>query len=175
MLVHRCAPLTLTLYDAPVLCACCGVGAPLATLGAAPRVDSDGQPVCEDCAKRLSRCKGKLHRHGPGHICHCCYTRASRPVSATATVAAATTAAAASLRSRKRRAQSDPGEPRPRTPSPRRTRPTTIRVTPPTPVAAQKKQRTTRQDDRIMRLLDETHARRMAASAASSTGAPAHS
>jgi hypothetical protein len=30
------------------------------------------------------------------------------------------------------------------------------------PIAAQKKQRTTRQDDRIMRLLDETHARRMA-------------
>ena len=32
------------------------------------------------------------------------------------------------------------------------------------PSAAQKKQRTTRQDDRIMRLLDESHARRMAAS-----------
>jgi hypothetical protein len=30
------------------------------------------------------------------------------------------------------------------------------------PIAAQKKHRATRQDDRIMRLLDETHARRMA-------------
>jgi len=83
--------------------------------------------------------------------------------------------AAAPPRSRKRRADSDPGEPCPRTPSPRRTRPTTTRVTPPMPIAAQKKQRTTRQDVRIMRLLDETHARRMAASAASATGGPAHS
>ena len=82
-------------------------------------------------------------------------------------------AVTASLCSRKRHAESDPGEPRPRTPSPCRTRPTTTRVTPPTPAQASKKQRTTRQDERIMRLLEETHARRMAAETAATTAAAA--
>ena len=83
-------------------------------------------------------------------------------------------AAGAAQRSRKRRAEQDLGEAasRPRTPSPRRTRPaaTTKRVTPPKPTPSRKKARTgarpTRTEDDIMRLLDETHARRMAAEAA---------
>lgn len=80
-----------------------------------------------------------------------------------ASAVAASPAAFQRSHKRRRRAESDPGEPPcARSPSPHRTRPTTIRVTPPTPVAAHKKPRTTRQDDRIMRLLDETHARRMA-------------
>lgn len=65
--------------------------------------------------------------------------------------------------SRKRRAQSDPGEPRQRTPSPRRTRPSSHRVSPPKHAPQEKKQRTARLEEEIMRLLDETHARRMTA------------
>ena len=44
-------------------------GAPLATAGAKPRVDSDGQAACEQCGLRLSRCKA-THKHGVGHACH---------------------------------------------------------------------------------------------------------
>jgi hypothetical protein len=125
------------------------------------RVDSAGKQVCEDCGKRLSRCKGKLHNSGAGKICQSCYNKARNPSSVA--LPAASASPAAFQRSHKRRAESDPGEPLgARSPSPPSVRPSTHRVTPPTPIAAHKKQRTTRQDDRIMRLLDETHARRMA-------------
>jgi hypothetical protein len=49
----------------------------------AARVDSAGKPACEQCGRRLSSCKGKLHRHGSGHICQHCYNQARpavRPV-----------------------------------------------------------------------------------------------
>lgn len=131
----------------------------MASLGARPRVDPDGQLRCELCPIRLSRAKGKLYKYGAGRICHACYDKQQRPAAADAPVAAAP----ASATPRKRRAESDPGELRQRTPSPRRTRPATQRVTLPEPASVQTQRRMTRQEERIMRLLDETHARRMAA------------
>jgi hypothetical protein len=56
-------------------------------------------------------------------------------------------------------------------PSPPHLRPSTRRVIPPAPAQASKKPRVTRQEERIMRLLDETHARRMAAEAAAAAAA----
>ena len=135
--------------------ACCCEGAPLATLGTEPRVDSDGQPACEDCGRRLSRCKGKLHKSGAGHSCHLCYM----PTHRTQSSAAPALAPAPAQRSPKRKATSDPGEQLCHTP-PIRPQAATRRVSTlshPTP------QRTTRQDEKITRLLEETHARRMAA------------
>ena len=143
---------------AAVDCAHCWAGDSMAPHGAGPRVDSDGQQLCELCPVRLSRAKGTAHVYGFGHICQRCYDRQRRPARA----AAIAVAVPAPTTPHKRRAASDPGEQSPRTPSPRRMRPTTFRITPPEPAPVQKKQRTTRQDDRIMRLLDETHARRMA-------------
>jgi hypothetical protein len=72
-------------------------------------------------------------------------------------------AAAASKPTRKRRAVSDPGQPA-RSPA------LTGRVKAPAPVAALKKQRT-RQEERIMRELDETVARREAWLATQAAGA----
>jgi hypothetical protein len=78
-------------------------------------------------------------------------------------------AGAASKQRGKRRAVSDPGE----SPEPAAPAALTRRITPPKPAQASKKQCTTRQEERIMRLLDETHARRMAAEAAEATAASA--
>ena len=73
---HSLPPLPRMLIDTPVCAACCRAGAVLASVGAASRVDSDGQPACEDCGRRLSRCKGKLHRNGAGKCCQSCYNAA---------------------------------------------------------------------------------------------------
>lgn len=165
MLATPCAPcfpgLSLTRSVASMGGASCCVGILLVAAGSAARVDSSGKQICELCPVRLSRAKGTAHVHGCGHICQRCYDRQRRPARAAAVSAAPPTPATP----RKRRAESDPGESRPRTPSPRRMRPTTHRITPPEPAPVQQKQRTTRQDDAITRLLDETHARRMAAQA----------
>ena len=80
-LAHRGPPTRLMLIHAPVSCACCCAGTPRATLGAAPRVDSDGQPACEGCGRRLSKCKGKLHKQEPGKICQQCYDGTRRSTS----------------------------------------------------------------------------------------------
>lgn len=139
--------------------------ASLATSGASPRVDSDGQPVCELCGRRLSRVKHQ-HRHGLGHACHPrCKARARPAVDG----AAPATAAAASATPRKRRAQSDPGELPAHSAAPTLTR----RVTPPQPTSTTKKQYNTRREEQIMRMLDETHARRMAAEEAAAAAAAA--
>jgi len=50
-------------------------------------------------------------------------------------------------------------------------RPSSRRVNPPAPAQASKKPHMTRQEERIMRLLDETHARRMAVEAAAAGAA----
>ena len=71
-------PLSLTLCNAPGTCAHCCVGALLVPAGPIARVDSAGKPACEACGTRLTRCKGKLYQRAPGHVCHCCYTKASR-------------------------------------------------------------------------------------------------
>lgn len=108
MFVHLCVPLKLTLYDARVSCVCCCLGAPLVSVRLAPRVDSACKPACEQCGRRLADCKGKLHKKDPGHICHRCYTKASRsPSSGSST----STSLSSPMRSHKRRrANSDPGK-----------------------------------------------------------------
>ena len=76
--VHLCAPPCLVLIEAPVCAACCCAGAALVPVGLQARRDAFGYQLCKDCGARLNRCKGKLHRSGAGHICHCCYTKAGR-------------------------------------------------------------------------------------------------
>lgn len=64
------------------------VGAPRATQGAVPRVDSDGQPACERCGRRLSKCKGTKYRDGSGLCCSRCYKLREGLRSATAPASA---------------------------------------------------------------------------------------
>ena len=157
---------------APVSPGHCCAGGQVGTAGGTPRRASNGEQLCEECCRRLSRCKGKLYKKDPGHICQACYNKASRPSFAAAD-STASAAAVAPPRSHKRRAVSDPGE----SPEPAAPPALTRRVTSPPPLPASKKQRMTRQEERIMRQLDETHARRMAAEAAAAataaTAAPA--
>jgi hypothetical protein len=69
----------IALTHAPTCCASLCIGAPLATLGATARRDSDGQPACELCGARLSRVKH--HRaHGPGRSCHPQCKSMKRPI-----------------------------------------------------------------------------------------------
>lgn len=71
-----------------------------------------------------------------------------------------------SIQSRKRRAAPEPGEsPAPATPTA-----LTHRITALKPPSPDKKQYNTRRKEQIKRLLDETHARRMAARAAADAG-----
>lgn len=56
-----------------MVCASADVGALRVSEGSGARVDSSGWPACEECGRRLSRCKGKLYQHGPGKICQRCY------------------------------------------------------------------------------------------------------
>ena len=71
----------LTLYDDPMCCAYWCVGAPLAGDGSAFRKNEYGQQLCEDCGKRLNRCKGQLYKKLPGLICQECYNTERSPVS----------------------------------------------------------------------------------------------
>jgi hypothetical protein len=106
MLVHLCAPPKLTLYDSHVSCVCCCLGTPLVSAGSVARTDSAGYSACEECGRRLSRCKGKPHRQDPGHICHRCYTQASRTPSS---VSPTFTPLVPKRSHKRRRADSDPG------------------------------------------------------------------
>jgi len=132
----------------------------------AARVDSAGWPACELCGRRLSRVTH--HRaHGLGRACHPrCKAREQPHKGEAASVAAS----APPVTPRKRRAQSDPGELPAVTASPARTR----RITAAQPAPISKKQRAEQREERIMRLLEETHARRMAAEAAAAAAASAH-
>ena len=76
-------------------------------------------------------------------------------------------AAAPAVTPRKRRAASDPGQ----SPKPSAVQALTHRVTAVEPAFTSRKQYNTRREEQIMRLLDETHARRMAAEAADGTSA----
>lgn len=147
---HHRAPSNHSLSGVPrsvaLLCAVESVATP----GAKARRDSDGQPICESCPVRLSRAKGKLHLHGPGHVCHKCYTKHQR--------AALPRPPADTPSTKKRRAQSDPDESS-QPPQPALTR----RVRLPRPAAAAIIQNRTREEERVMRLLEETVARREAA------------
>ena len=156
----------LALTYAPGVCAHCCVGTSCVSSCPGPRVDSAGKQCCELHAtpRRLTTCKLPLHKYGAGKICRECWDGLRRPA---AEPAAAAPPAADPPRSRKRRrAQSDPGEPtraqRLRTQPPALTR----RITPPKPASMKKQWKAAHTDEEIMRLLDETHARRMAAEAA---------
>ena len=94
-------------YCAAMCHAYCCVGAPHVPSCSGPRVDSSGWPACELCGRRLSTCKGKLHKRDPGRNCHCCYTKASR--SLFAAPPAPSPPEVMAKRSHKR-ARSDPGE-----------------------------------------------------------------
>jgi len=141
--------------------ACACVGAPVVGAGLSARKDSFGYQCCELCTtfRRLSRCKGKLHNHGAGKICMNCYNAQHRSAAALA----APTPPAAPPRSHKR-ARSDPGEPTRAQHIRTQAQAVTRRITPPKPTAM-KKQRLSQKDQRIMRMLDETVARREAAEA----------
>jgi hypothetical protein len=122
------------------------------------RVDSAGKPACEECGRRLTSCKGKLYKRNPGYVCQRCFNYTWRtPVSG-----AIPAPIAIEKQSRKRRASSDPGEsPEPAAPSA-----ITRRIAAPKSAATYTKQHNTRRKEHIMRLLDETHARRVATEAA---------
>jgi hypothetical protein len=63
------------------------IGAPLVLSCSSPRKDSSGWPACEDCGRRLSTCKGKLHKSGNGKICQSCYDKHRGKVATAAPVA----------------------------------------------------------------------------------------
>jgi hypothetical protein len=145
-----------------MFCALLCVEAPLVSARPAARMDSAGKPACELCGRRLADVKHQ-HRHGLGHACH----PRCKPRQQTSNREAAHAAAAAPATSRKRRAASDPGE----SPEPAATQPLTRRVNAPEPASTSKKQYNTRREEQIMRLLNETHARRMAAEEAAEAAA----
>jgi hypothetical protein len=105
---HQEPLLNLAPSDAPVCRAYYCVEAPHVIACSAPRMDSSGWPACENCGRRLSCCKGKLHKRDPGHICQDCYNRARKPPSAV--LSAAFSPPAEPRRSHKRRATSDLGQ-----------------------------------------------------------------
>jgi ribosome-binding protein aMBF1 (putative translation factor) len=151
------------LIDAPVSCACCCVDATRVCVGLLARVDSAGKPVCELCGRRLSKVK-HVHKHGPGHACHPrCKVQQQTPKSEATPVAAAVSR----VTPRKRRAASDPGQ----SPEPAAVQALTHRITATEPASTSKMQYNTRREEQIMRLLDETHARRIAAEAADASRA----
>ena len=71
----------ITLYNDLMCCAYWYVGAPLVSVGLISRVDSAGKPACEECGKRLNRCKGQLYKKLPGLNCQECYNTERFPVS----------------------------------------------------------------------------------------------
>lgn len=100
--------------DAPVSVWFLCVDASLVSAGLAllSRVDSAGKPACEKCGRRLSRCKGKKHTHGAGHICQDCYDklRGKRKGSFSASSSCcSSTDGVAPTPKKKRRTASDPG------------------------------------------------------------------
>jgi hypothetical protein len=160
---HHLTPWTHCAYDVSV----CGVHGNTESVaappGMCPRCDTDGQPICELCPVRLSRAKGKLHKHGAGHICANCYNRKRGLVGGGSVSAAAVSPSAP----KKRRVQSDPGQQREAAPP----QAVVLHAQSIETAVAHTQSRVTRQQGNIMRLLDETHARRMVylASAAEAT------
>jgi hypothetical protein len=169
---ERCQSMSmsrLSLIDAPVCCALLCVGVPRVLVGSRPRVDSCGWPACELCGRRLSKVK-HTHRHGPGHACHprCKTLKRSADHSPAAvqddSAASSLPSAAAATRPEKRvrRAKSDPGEQQAvQTFSPRRLRLRAMKR--PQPERRKLKQE---KEDAASSLLEQTHARRVAALAA---------
>ena len=137
------------------MCELLCVGDLLVAAGPGPRRDTAGKQICELCGARLNRVKH--HRpHGYGRACAPQCKQKKQAIDRSAAEAAV----APPLRqSRKRRAVSDPGE----SPEPEASPTLTRRIAAPKPASTSRKQYNTRREKQIMRLLDETHARRMAA------------
>jgi hypothetical protein len=150
--------LPLACLNASMYCASCHADFLQHLAAPSARQTSSGKQACELCGRQLG--KVKHHRpHGPGRACT---PRCKQPQQTVKSEAASATAVAPPVTTRKRRATSDPGEsPEPAAPSA-----LTRRIAAPKPAATSRKQHNTRQEEHIMRLLDETHARRMAAEAA---------
>lgn len=51
------------------------IGAQWVNEGSIARTDSSGWPACEQCGRRLSKCRGKKYKHGHGQCCVNCYTK----------------------------------------------------------------------------------------------------
>jgi hypothetical protein len=164
-LVYRCLPCSRALCAVYVYCTCCCTEKSAVEQCPGPRHDSAGKAICELCPVRLSKAKGKLYLYPPGRICGACHMKLKRGKA----TPALPVAAAVSKQSRKRRAASDPGE----SPEPATLQALTRRVKAPEPVSTSKKQYNTRREEQIMRLLDETHARRIAAEEAAAAAAAA--
>lgn len=146
-----------------LVCAtCCGVDALWSSEEFSARRDAAGRLLCENCGRQLA--KIKHHRAcGSGRACH---PRCKAQKRAADNEAAEVSAAAAAPQARKRRATSDPGEEQhPAAPACVKRHATTRRVTSPRSPAINQ-QRMTRRDAQVARLLEETHARRVAAAAA---------
>ena len=140
-----------------VSCALLCAGATLAPPGAGPRTDTDGQQLCELCSRRLSRVAH--HRpYGPGRACQK-HDKTQTAVPA-AVHAALSTAAAASARrpQRKRRAVSDSGQQVEHTVD-------RLRVRAPKPTLPDRAKQKQDKEAATLALLEQTHARRMAAMA----------
>lgn len=138
----------------------------MATNGAGPRRDTDGQQICELCPARISRVKH--HRpHGLGRACqkHAIIKSASSAfVSDSDGAAASASASTASRPQRKRRrAESDPGEQSEHTPG-------RLRVRAIKAVVRDKKKQKQEKEAAITALLDAAHARRVAAMALEQLG-----
>lgn len=114
----------------------------------APRCSNCFQP----CSRAVTRGKWPKIKHHPRCTPNPLANRSDSAVAA----------ARPAKQSRKRRAESDPGE-SPESPAPQTL---TRRVSPPQPASTSRKLYNTRREEQIMRLLDVTHARRMAAEAA---------
>jgi hypothetical protein len=153
------------LIDAPMSCACCRAVALQHFEAPSARRTNSGKPACELCGRQLGKVK-HTHKHGPGHACHPRCKPREQTVEREAAPAAA---AAAPVATRKRRATSDPGE----SPEPAATQAFAHRVIAPEPASTSKKQYNTRREGQIMRLLDETHARRIAAEEATAAASAA--
>jgi hypothetical protein len=122
-----------------------------------------GKPACELCGRQL----GKVKHHRPHGLGRACAPQCKQKKQLMECKAAIAAAAAAPVATRKRRATSDPGE----SPEPASSQALTRRVVAPDPAPTSKKQYNTRREELIMRLLDETHARRMAAEKAAGAAA----
>jgi len=163
---RRCQSLSmpsLCLQSVSTVCASLYAGISVPPVSPAPRQTADGHAACELCGRQLSKVKHH-HRCGPGHACHPRCKQRGQPVR---NQQVPVTATAPAVTPRKRRATSDPGE-LPKQPA---VQALTHRVTAAEPASASKKQYNTRREEQIMRLLDETHARRMAAEAADGSSA----
>ena len=79
MVAYRRVPMQPTQFYSLACCCHFHVGVPMVCAGPAARMDAAGYAACEECGRRLNRCKGKLYSYGPGKICHNCYNNLKRP------------------------------------------------------------------------------------------------